>query len=298
MMRDDGKFFREIQQNCWDPESILIDMDKHGIHAMVLCTVPVLFNYWAKPEDTLDWSVFLNDHIAGVQKKYPKRFISLGTLPMQNIPLALKELKRCKEIGLPGIQIGSHIEDKNLDDPIFDPFWKACEELEMAVFVHPWDMMGQEKMPKYFLPWLVGMPAETSLAICSMVFGGVFDRYPKLRVMFAHGGGSFPFTIGRISHGWHCRPDLCDVNKINDPYAYIGKFWVDGITHNQDALRFLIKVMGEKKIMYGTDYPFPLGDLEHGKFIDEMSDLSQDTKQQLFANSCLEWLNLKAEDFE
>jgi aminocarboxymuconate-semialdehyde decarboxylase len=153
-------------------------------------------------------------------------------------------------------------------------------------------------MPKYFLPWLVGMPAETSLAICSMVFGGVFDRYPKLRVMFAHGGGSFPFTIGRVSHGWHCRPDLCDVNKINDPYAYIGKFWVDGITHNQDALRFLIKVMGEKKIMYGTDYPFPLGDLEHGKFIDEMSDLSQDTKQQLFANSCLEWLNLKAEDFE
>jgi aminocarboxymuconate-semialdehyde decarboxylase len=298
MMRDDGKFFREIQQNCWDPESILTDMDKHGIQAMVLCTVPVLFNYWAKPEDTLDWSIFLNDHIAGVQKKYPKRFITLGTLPMQNIPLAIKELKRCKEIGLPGVQIGSHIEDKNLDDKEFDPFWKACEDLNMAVFVHPWDMMGQEKMPKYFLPWLVGMPAETSLAICSMIFGGVFDRFPKLRVMFAHGGGSFPFTIGRVSHGWHCRPDLCDINQIKDPYAYIGKFWVDGITHDQDALRFLIKVMGEKKIMYGTDYPFPLGDLEHGKFIDEMNDLSKETKQQLFANSCLEWLGLIAEDFK
>lgn len=298
MMRDDGKFFREIQQNCWDPESILVDMDKHGIQAMVLCTVPVLFNYWAKAEDTLDWAVFLNDHIAGVQKKYPKRFITLGTLPMQDINLSIKELKRCKEIGLRGVQIGSHIEDKNLDDKIFDPLWKACEELEMAVFVHPWDMMGQEKMPKYFLPWLVGMPAETSLAICSMIFGGVFDKFPKLKVMFAHGGGSFPFTVGRVSHGWHCRPDLCDVNTIKDPYEYIGKFWVDGITHDQDALRFLIKVMGEKKIMYGTDYPFPLGDLEHGKFIDEMNDLSKETKQQLFANSCLEWLGLKAEDFK
>lgn len=291
MMRDDGKFFREIQENCWSPEAILKDMDANKVDRMVLCTVPVLFNYWAKPEHTLDWSIFLNDHLAEVQNGYNDRFIGLGTLPMQDVNLAIQELKRCKEIGLRGVEIGSHIEDKNLDDPSFHPFWKACEDLDMAVFVHPWDMMGQEKMPKYFLPWLVGMPAETSLAICSMIFGGIFDKFPKLRVMFAHGGGSFPFTIGRVSHGWHCRPDLCDVNQIQDPREYVGKFWVDGITHDIDALKFLMDTMGTDKIAYGTDYPFPLGDLEHGKFIEE-SDLSPAQKEQLLSKTLIDFLKL------
>jgi aminocarboxymuconate-semialdehyde decarboxylase len=297
MMRDDGKFFREIQENCWNPDVVLKDMDQHKVNAMVLCTVPVLFNYWAKPEHTLDWAKFLNEHIAEIQQKYPSRFICLGTLPMQNVELAIQELDHCKQLGLPGIQIGSHIEDKNLDDPSFYPLWEAFEKLDMALFVHPWDMMGQEKMPRYFLPWLVGMPAETSLAICSMIFGGIFDKFPNLRVMFAHGGGAFPFTLGRISHGWHCRPDLCNVNQINDPRSYVNKFWVDGITHDADALRFLIGVMGEKQIMYGTDYPFPLGDLEHGKFIEEMNDLTSEQKQQIFAKSCLDWLKLPEERF-
>ena len=146
-------------------------------------------------------------------------------------------------------------------------------------------------MPKYFLPWLVGMPAETSLAICSMIFGGIFDKFPKLRVMFAHGGGSFPFTIGRVSHGWHCRPDLCDVNSIQDPRDYVGRFWVDGITHDIDALKFLIQTMGVDKIAYGTDYPFPLGDLEHGKFIEE-SDLSDEVKAQLLNGTIIDFLKL------
>jgi len=291
MMRDDGKFFREIEENCWSPDAILKDMDANGVDRMVLCTVPVLFNYWAKAEHTLDWSMFLNDHLAGVQNDLPTRFVGLGTLPMQDIPMAIQELERCKELGLKGIEIGSHIEDKNLDDPIFHPFYEACERLDMAVFVHPWDMMGQDKMPKYFLPWLVGMPAETSLAICSMIFGGIFDKYPKLRVMFAHGGGSFPFTIGRVSHGWHCRPDLCDVNKIQDPRDYVGRFWVDGITHDIDALKFLIQTIGVDKIAYGTDYPFPLGDLEHGKFIEE-SDLSDEVKAQLLNGTIIDFLKL------
>ena len=298
MMRDDGKFFREIQQNCWDAESILLDMKQHNVDAMVLCAVPVLFNYWIKPLDGLDWSMFLNDHLVGVQQQYPKKFIGLGTLPMQDVTLAIKELERCKKIGLPGVEIGSHIENKNLDDASFFPLWEAAQDLDMAIFVHPWDMMGQEKMPNYFLPWLVGMPAETSLAICSMIFGGVFDKFPKLKVMFAHGGGSFPHTLGRVSHGWHCRPDLCNVNNIKDPVEYVGKFWVDGITHNQDALRYLIQLFGAEKIMYGTDYPFPLGDLEHGKFIEEMKDVSTATKEQLFEGSVLNWLGLKKEQFQ
>jgi aminocarboxymuconate-semialdehyde decarboxylase len=294
MMKDDGQFFREIQENCWNPETILCDMDQHGVDKMVLCTVPVLFNYWAKPKDTLDWSMFLNDHLVEVQSGYQQRFIGLGTLPMQEVDLAITELERCRKMGLPGVEIGSHVGERNLDDPYFFPLWAAAESMGMSIFVHPWDMMGQHQMPNYFLPWLVGMPAETSLAICSMIFGGVFDTFPKLRVMFAHGGGSFPFTVGRVSHGWNARPDLCNVNNIKDPKDYLGKFWIDGITHDPEALKYLINTIGASKIAYGTDYPFPLGDLDHGKFIHDMDELSDDTKTMLFSGTALDFLGLNS----
>lgn len=292
MMRDDGKFFREIQENCWNPDVICLDLEKYQVDKMVLSTVPVLFNYWAKPKDNHYWCMFLNDHIVSVQNHSSHKFLCLGTLPLQDIQLSISELQRCKNIGLYGVQIGTHINDLNLDSPFFFPLWEAAQELSMAIFVHPWDMMGQEKMPHYFLPWLVGMPAETSLAICSMIFGGIFDKFPKLRVMFAHGGGSFPFTIGRINHGWTARPDLCNVNQISKPSDYLGKFWIDGITHDVDALIYLISLIGSDKISYGTDYPFPLGDLEHGKFIHETNKISNQDKENIFYNSAMRYLGL------
>lgn len=293
LYKDDGTFFREVLPNCYDPNEILPEMDAFRVSKMVLCTIPVLFNYWAKPAHGADWSKFLNDHIASVQAHPSNRFIGLGTLPMQDATLAVKELERCKALGLPGVQIASNINNINLDDPCFFPIWEAASSLDMSIFVHPWEMLGEGLIQKYWLPWLVGMPAETTRAICSMLFGGVFDKFPKLRVMFAHAGGAFPFTVGRISHGWHCRPDLVDLNKVNDPYDYIGKFWVDGITHDSGALEYLIKVMGADKICYGTDYPFPLGDLEHGAFIEQMDSIDNDTKNKLFHENVNAFLNLK-----
>jgi len=298
MMRDDGTFFREIEENCWNPTVILQDMDAHNVDVMVLCTVPVLFKYWAKPEHTLDWHVFLNNHLAEVQTMHPQRLVGLGTIPMQDTDLAIKELERCvKDCGFPGIQIGSNINGKNLDHPDFFPIYQAAQDLGACIMVHPWEMAGANRMKPYFMEWLVGMPAETTLSICSMIFGGVFDRFPRLRVLFAHAGGSFPFTVGRISHGWHARPDLCNVHHINDPRYYVDKFWVDGITHDDDALRFLLQVMPSHKVAYGTDYPFPLGDLEHGKFIEEMKDLDVLTKEDLFHRSALGFLGLPEQRF-
>lgn len=298
MMRDDGVFFREIEENCWNPAVILRDMDAFHVDVMVLCTVPVLFNYWAKAEHTLEWSMFLNDHLAGVVKEHPTRFIGLGTLPLQDIDMAIVELRRVVlELGMPGVEIGTNINGRNLDDSILDPLWAEAERVGAAIFVHPWEMMGSDRTQRYFQQWLISMPAETTLAASSMIFGGVFDRFPNLRVMFSHAGGSLPFTIGRISHGYHARPDLCNVNAVADPRSYMGKFWVDGITHDADALRFLIGVMGAEKIAYGTDYPFPLGDLEHGKFIEEMPDLPSDVKQQIFSGAVLEFLRIDTRKF-
>ncbi len=291
----DDRFFREVQDNCWSPAVRLSDCDRDGVTMQVLSTVPVMFSYWAKPQDTLDLSKILNDHIAGIVRDYPGRFAGLGTLPMQTPDLAVAELERCvKELGLCGVQIGSHINDWNLDAPEVFTVLAAAEELGAAVFVHPWDMMGKERMPKYWLPWLVGMPAETCLAVCSMIFSGVFERLPKLRVCFAHGGGSFPGTIGRIEHGFHVRPDLCASDNNVNPRDYLGKFYVDSLVHDATALRYLMDLVGCHRIALGTDYPFPLGELTPGAMIESMGDLSAEVKARLLSGTAREFLGLAA----
>lgn len=294
MMIDD-RFFRTIEDNCWDPDVRISDCKRHRVDLQVLSTVPVMFSYWAKPEDCLQICRFLNDHLAGIVNKYPGRFAGLGTLPMQAPSLAVKELERCKSIGLRGIQIGSNIEEKNLSDESLMEVYAACEQLDLCVFVHPWNMMGQERMQKYWLPWLVGMPAESSLAICSMIFGGVFEKFPRLRVAFAHGGGSFPFTLGRIQHGFDCRPDLVAIDNPVPPTKYVGKFWLDSLVHDPRALSYLVDLFGEHKICLGSDYPFPLGEDRPGELI-RQSKLSDEAKEWMLGKSALQWLGLHLPD--
>ena len=290
-MMQGGQFFRRIKENCWDEDLRLVEYEQFQTQTQVVCTIPVLFSYWAEPKHGLELSEYLNDHIAELVSKYPKNYIGLATIPMQDTELAIKELERAKAIGHVGIQIGSNINDENLSEERFFPIFEACERLGMAVMIHPWQMMGFDSMKKYWLPWLVGMPAETSRAACSMIFGGVLERLPKLRVCFSHAGGSFLPTLGRIEHGFNCRPDLVAIDNEINPRDYVGKFWVDCITHDIDALKYILKMQGSKRVCLGSDYPFPLGDLEIGKFIEE-SDLSDQEKENIFSNSTLEWLNL------
>ncbi len=296
MIRDDGEFFREIEDNCWSAEKRIHECDHHHVDVQVLSTVPVMFSYWAKPDDCLNLSMFLNDHIADIVHRYPKRFIGLGTIPMQAPQLAIKELERCKKIGLVGVQIGTNINQENLNEEKYFDIFKACEELGMAVFIHPWEMMGEQNMQKYWLPWLVGMPAETSRAACSLIFGGVMERLPNLRIAFAHGGGSFPSTIGRIEHGFNCRPDLVAIDNPINPKEYLGKFWIDSLVHDDQMLDFVVGMFGANRVALGSDYPFPLGELEPGKLIKEMP-YEKDVKELLLHGSALEWLNLKKELF-
>ena len=169
------------------------------------------------------------------------------------------------------------------------------------MFVHPWDMMGKTRMPKYWLPWLVGMPAETCLAISCMTFGGVFERFPVLRVAYAHGGGSYPFTIGRMEHGFHVRPDLVQTDNQVNPRSYLAsaespaRFYVDSLVHDADALKFLIKLFGAQRVALGSDYPFPLGEARPGELIESLQELSAAEKAWLLSGTAREFLGLAGE---
>lgn len=310
MMKGD-KLFREISDNAWEPTRRIEEMEATGVSMQVLSTVPVMFSYWAKPTDAYDLARFLNDHIAEVVRAHPRRFAGLGTIPLQDPELAARELERCvRELGLRGVEIGTHVDAnehchgadcRNLDDRGLDAVWQTAEQLGAAIFVHPWDMLGKARMPKYWLPWLVGMPAETCLAISCMTFGGVFERFPTLRVAYAHGGGSYPFTVGRMEHGFHVRPDLVATDNHVNPRSYLAsnetpaRFYVDSLVHDADALKLLIKLLGAERVALGSDYPFPLGEARPGELIDCMHELSAEQRERLLAGTAREFLRIDSQ---
>lgn len=298
-MAIDGKAFREVPATTWDPAPRLEECDRHRVDVQVLSTVPVMFSYWAQPNDALDLARLLNDQLAATVAAHPKRFAGLGTLPMQAPDLAVRELERCvRDLGLAGVQIGTHVNNWNLDQPDLFPVFEAARDLGAALFIHPWDMVGKERMSKYWLPWLVGMPAEASLAICSLIFGGVLEKLPGLRIAIAHGGGSFPVTLGRIERGFTARPDLCAVVNNVNPRAYLDRIYLDSLVHDADTLRFLLQLMGPERVALGSDYPFPLGEEVAGRLIETMPDLSDATRDRLLAGTALEFLNRRREDFQ
>ena len=289
MMKGDT-VFRAVEENCYRSEARIKEMEETGVNIQVLSTIPVLFNYWAKPEDGLETSRFFNDHISETVDRNPDRFIGLGTVPLQDVELSIREMERCvQELKMPGLEIGININGMNLNDPILLPFYEAAEKLGCALFNHPWEMMGEKDMPRYWLPWLVGMPAETTRAICSLIFGGIFKKFPRLRVAFAHGGGSFPYTLGRIEHGFQVRPDLVQIDNDIHPKEYLDSFWVDSLVHDERSFHFLLETMGKDKICLGSDYPFPLGEHYPGSLIESM-DFSMEEKEGLLYKNAGKWL--------
>jgi aminocarboxymuconate-semialdehyde decarboxylase len=289
-----NRVFRQITSACWDASVRLGQMDRDGIDHQIISATPVLFAYNREPQHALDCARLFNDAALELCARGKGRLRSLCQVPLQDIDASCAELTRCMRAGHLGVQIGNHVGDKNLDDPGILTFLHHCAGQGAAVLVHPWDMMAAQRMPKYMMPWTVGMPAETQLSLVALIVSGAFDRLPaSLRICFAHGGGSFAFLLGRLQNAWQ-HQELARGAVQFPPNHYLSRFYVDSAVFDERALQFLVEIMGADHVSLGSDYPFPLGEERVGSLI-RGSQFSPETKAKLLGANAQTWLGLPQE---
>lgn len=313
MVNGKGEVLRIIEDNAYDGAVRLKDCDKHGVTMQVLSPTPMMLpDYVDNANDATEICRILNDDNAETVAKFPNRFVAIGGLPMRFPDLAIREMERIrKEHGMRGIEINSNIDGMDLDDPALFPVFEAAEKMDMALFVHPWGgfLSPQEERLKKRMnaarnwrPWLIAMGMETALAFDSMRSGGVHERLPRLRVLYAHGGGVFPALLGRLEHGMYCRPDIFKNASQVTPIDTVKNYGVytDSLVHSPAVLKMLIEVLGVSRIAMGSDYPYPLGELDPigkmgiypGYLIENLSDVSDADKTRMLSGTAKEWLGV------
>ena len=241
-----------------NPETILDELRKSGVEAVLLCPWVSLVRYEATPDESLNACQIQNDALSALVKKYPKHIAALGMIPLQDVALAIQELERLMNSGLKGVEIGTHVNGIYPGDARFRPFWEACESLGASVFIHPVEGGGRAELRDYYMWNVIGNPMETSVAAGHLILSGVMDAYPRLKILLAHGGGALPYLHGRLDRGFKQRPEI---NKVisRSPTEYLKQFYFDTITHDAVVLKSLVDFVGADHILLGSDYPFDMG---------------------------------------
>ena len=288
------QFFRAIDDRSWSPERRIEDMDRLGIDRQALSPPPIMLCYWAEPKAAQAFARMQNENVAAIAARHPARFSGMAAVPLQDVALAVEELRYCRErLGLGAVEIGTCPAGRDFDDPALLPFFEACRDLDVAIFVHPASpLVGQERLTRYYFPLIVGNPLETALAISKLIFGGVLERLPDLRICFAHGGGAFPFTLARLNHGWHARPEGPEAIP-KEPREYARRIFVDSLTLAPRNLRFIIEELGADRVMIGSDYPFDMGDNDPRASLDAAA-LDPATRRLIEGETAARFLRLPA----
>ncbi|MFG2502887.1 amidohydrolase family protein [Streptomyces sp. NPDC048441] len=259
--------FRRIKADCWDAQTRLRDMDADGVQRQVVSPTPAFFTYGRGGPEAAKVSRIFNDLALEIVAPAPDRLIPFCQVPLQDPDAACRELERSVANGHRGVEIGNHVGDLDLDSEGVVTFLQHCASLDVPVFVHPWDMATSPRLDRWMAQWLTAMPAETHLSILAMILGGAFDRIDeRLKICFAHGGGSFAFWLGRMENAWHGRNDIIGTSEF-PPSHYLDRFYVDSVVFDDRALRLLVDTVGADRVMVGSDYPYPLGERPVGEVV-------------------------------
>jgi aminocarboxymuconate-semialdehyde decarboxylase len=254
-----GHVYRKFPRGGWDLERRLEDMATAGVDLQVLSVCPQTFLYAQPASVAAAFARIQNEQLAKLATAQAHRFMGIATLPMQSPKQAADELRHAMGVlGLRGTQIGSNIAGKNLDDPALEPVWSTAAELGAFVLVHPINVAGADRLSSYYLSNLIGNPLDTTIAGASLVFGGVLERHPALKICLAHGGGFVPYQAGRFVHGWCVRTEP-KRNIAKSPSDSLKRFYFDTIVHSDKALEFLVDSAGVGRVLLGSDYPFDMG---------------------------------------
>jgi aminocarboxymuconate-semialdehyde decarboxylase len=254
-----GHVYRNFPRGGWDLERRLADMAASKVDVQVLSVCPQTFLYAQPPAVAASFARVQNEQLAKLAKAHPDRFLAIATVPMQAPKLAADELRHAMHgLGLRGMQIGSNIAGRNLDDPAFEPVWATAAELGAFILLHPINVAGMDRLGSYYLNNLIGNPLDTTIAAACLVFSGVLERHPSLTICLAHGGGFIPYQAGRFIHGWQVRPE--PKKKLpKPPTESLARFYFDTIVHSKDVLEFLVGQAGAERVLLGSDYPFDMG---------------------------------------
>jgi aminocarboxymuconate-semialdehyde decarboxylase len=258
-----GAHFRSVTDQCWNSTRRLQDMGQDNVARQVISPIPITFSYDLDVNGVVELSRAQNEWIAGVARDYPAQFTGLGSVPLQDPRRAAEMVSEVMfDLALAGIEIGSNVQGRNLDDPALDDFFAACAETGALVFIHPWQVLGASRLQSWGLAHSIGMTAETATAAASLILGGVLDRHPTLRVLLAHGGGAFLAMLPRIDRIWECVPDFA--GQSGRPSLYVDRFYYDSLLFDPGAVAALIARVGADHVVVGTDYPFVVAERPAG----------------------------------
>ena len=295
--RPDGRLIVHTPERPYGPIApAFYDLDLHleymralDIERQMLVAPPFLFLYWTREAAAYRLMEMENDSMAAAVQRHPDRFVGFGTVMLQDVPASVRECERVKRMGLRGIEIGSNIEGRGIEEEEFWPVFEAAEALDLAVLIHPANVAGQERMPDYHLRNLIGFPVDTTIAAAKIIFSGLLDRFPRLRICLGQAGGFLPFIIGRLDAGFHARPE-CRANIDQPPSTYLRRFYYDSIIHSPAALGFLIRTVGADRVMLGTDFPFDMSASSPVEEIDMQADLSEAERADILGGTAARFL--------
>ncbi len=273
----------------------LKDMDRMGVDIQAVSPAPYHFFYFTEPDYGAELAREVNEGIAAVVAGNPDRFVGLGSVPLQNADLAVRELDHAvKNLGLRGVEICTNVNGKNLTDPSLglEKFFARCAELGVLVFMHPLGYSDGERLRNHYFNNVIGNPLESTVAVSHLIFDGVMARHPKLKVLVAHGGGFIAHYWARMDHAWRARPDTRTVIK-RKPSSYLEKFYFDTITHDPVMVKRLIDRFGADHVILGTDYPYDMADDDPLGTIAEIQRLPKADRELVVGGNAARLLKIK-----